>query len=106
MDDARLSVTGRLCIVLAPNYYDSSCGVSAQTDGDEEVALKRAFAPLLANDDFHFCATVTAILQAILGGETDCSYQRGFWCWENSGCCSNCCWPNRDGPHPEDYDCH
>ena len=46
--------------------------VSAQTNSDEESALKRALAPLIANEDFHFVATVTALVQSLLEGRTDC----------------------------------
>ncbi len=46
--------------------------VSAQTNSDEEAALKSALAPLIANEDFHFVAAVTALVQSLLEGRTDC----------------------------------
>ena len=46
--------------------------VSAQTNSEEEEALKKALAPLIANEDFHFVATVTALVQSLLQGRTDC----------------------------------
>ena len=46
--------------------------VSAQTNSDEETALKSALAPLIANEDFHFVATVTTLVQSLLEGRTDC----------------------------------
>ena len=34
--------------------------------------MKTTLAPLIANEDFHFVATVTALVQSLLEGRTDC----------------------------------
>ena len=46
--------------------------VSAQTTSEEERALKLALAPLIANEDCHFVATVATLAQSLREGRTDC----------------------------------
>ena len=46
--------------------------VSAQTSSDEEQALRLALAPLIGNKDCHFIAAVTALVQSLLEGRSDC----------------------------------
>ena len=46
--------------------------VSAQTSSEEEHALRLALAPLIANEDCHFVAAVTSLVQSLLEGRSDC----------------------------------
>ena len=46
--------------------------VSAQTFNDEERALHAALKPLVGNEDGHFVAAVTSLVQSLLEGRTDC----------------------------------
>ena len=45
---------------------------SAQTLNEEERALREALRPLVENEDGHFIAAVTALVQSLLEGKTDC----------------------------------
>ena len=45
---------------------------SAQTLREEELALRDALKPLVENKDGHFIAAVTALVQSLLEGRTDC----------------------------------
>ena len=45
---------------------------SAQTLNEEERALREALRPLVENKDGHFIAAVTALVQSLLEGRTDC----------------------------------
>ena len=46
--------------------------VSAQAFNDEERALHAALKPLVGNEDGHFVAAVTSLVQSLLEGRTDC----------------------------------
>ena len=46
--------------------------VSAQTLSEEELTLRDALEPLVENKDGHFIAAVTALVQSLLEGRTDC----------------------------------
>ncbi len=46
--------------------------VSAQAASEEEHALRLALAPLIANEDCHFVATATSVVQSLLEGRSDC----------------------------------
>ena len=46
--------------------------VSAQAFNDEEHALHAALKPLIGNEDGHFVAAVTSLVQSLLEGRTDC----------------------------------
>ena len=45
---------------------------SAQTLNEEERALREALRPLVENEDGHFIAAVTALVQSLLEGRTGC----------------------------------
>ena len=50
----------------------SSASASSKELTEDEVALLQAIRPLLTNPDSHFLAVLTALVQSILEGRTDC----------------------------------
>ena len=50
----------------------SSASASSKELIEDEVALLQAMRPLLTNPDCHFLAVLTALVQSILEGRTDC----------------------------------
>ena len=50
----------------------SSASASSKELTEDEVALLQAIRPLLTNPDCHFLAVLTALVQSILEGRTDC----------------------------------
>ena len=50
----------------------SSASASAKGFTEEEGALLLAIRPLVTNPDCHFLAVLTALVQSILEGRTDC----------------------------------
>ena len=65
--------------------------VSAQTSSEEESALRLALDPLIAIKDCHFVAAVTAMVQSLLEGRSDCPISGVF---------------GADGSDSQDHDCH
>ena len=56
---------------------------------EEEGALLRAIRPLVKNADWHFLAALTALVQSILEGRTDCPISGVFGAGKKQGSCSN-----------------
>ena len=77
---------------------------SAQTLNEEERALREALRPLVENEDGHFIAAVTALVQSLLEGKTD--HQWCIWSRQNAISCCHDCWAVSDGPHTPNHDCH
>ena len=80
---------------------------SAQTLREEELALRDALKPLVENKDGHFIAAVTALVQSLLEGRTDCPISGVFGAGKTlSAAAMIAGLLVMDRPHTPNHDCY